>query len=541
MPTREDDAFDSLVEELARFAMESDPAMATSVGLHQYDHMLPDMSRRGMELKARKVEEFLKRLRAIDASRLTGFRVYDYEALARTLEYALIKLRDWPLWRMMPQGFSYGASAIFVLLLARGSVPRQHLLFALRSRVRGFAKLVEDSINAVDEPYSLWIDYVKTLAKGLPTLLEAVKALARELGDDELANLCDRATDELKKLSERLDDLSSRARPGYKPIGAELYRKLLKTMFIEEDPEHLRRIGYEEAERYRKLMEEAAREAGARSVEEALEMIRREHPSSSDEVLNEYRRAIERARKFLVENGVVELPPMERVEVVETPEYARPVLPFAAYILPEVMGVSGKGFFLVTKPLSEDMLKHHNRFDILNTVVHEAYPGHHIQLSYLRLCPSIARKLLIEPSDLVEGWAHYCEELMLELGIERSPLYRVKVYHDALWRAVRVYLDVELSTGMIGFEEAVKKLARDAYLPEEGARAEVLRYTMTPGAQLCYNYGKRKILELRKEVERILGKRFSLSLFHRMLLEEGNLPLALLAKIVVDKARKLAS
>ena len=133
------------------------------------------------------------------------------------------------------------------------------------------------------------------------------------------------------------------------------------------------------------------------------------------------------------------------------------------------------------KPLNEEMLKHHNIYDILNTVVHEAYPGHHVQLIYTKLCQSIVRKILVRADDLVEGWAHYCEELMLKPGIDTSPKYRLKVYHDALRRAARVYVDIELSTEMMCFEQAVEKLVRDAYLPRDGAFSEALRYTLSPG------------------------------------------------------------
>ncbi len=540
MVTREDETFDSIIEDLARTYLEWDPATATNKGLHQYDYLLPDFSREGFERRIATIETFLKKLEGLDPTRLTGHRKWDYEAVRRGLIYALIMLRDWPTWRMMPEGFSYAASAIFTLLLAREAVPKEHFLSSLRSRILGIPKLIEDSINAVDEPYSLWIEYAEMVGKELPQLLEAARSLAIELGDSELADACEKTTERVLKLVERLEDLKAKARPGFKPMGRELYKKVLWTQFIEEDPDELRRIGYEEAKKYRKLMEEAAREAGASSVEQALEMLRREAPKSPDEVLSMYRETVAHVRRFILEKGLVELPPMEKVEVVETPEAVKHVIPFAAYIPPEVFGISAKGFFLVTKPWSDEMLKHHNKFDVLNTVVHEAYPGHHVQLSYLRLCTSLARKILIEPADLVEGWAHYCEELMLEAGLDRSSLYKLKVYHDALWRAVRVYLDVELSTGMITFDEAVEKLVKDAYLPREGARAEALRYTMSQGAQLSYNYGKRKILELKNKVKEILGPRYSDALFHKLLLEEGNLPLALLTEIVIDKARKLA-
>lgn len=186
-----------------------------------------------------------------------------------------------------------------------------------------------------------------------------------------------------------------------------------------------------------------------------------------------------------------------------------------------------------------EMLSPFNWYDILNTTVHEAYPGHHVQLCYAKNAPILLRKTYFHPPDFIEGWAHYTEWLMLEEGIDRSLEYRLQIPHDALWRAVRVYVDVELSTGMITFEEAVEKLVKDAYLPQQGAIGEVFRYTLSPGYQISYNYGKTKILELREKVKKLLGEKYSHKLFHKLLLEKGNLPINILSEIVLEKAKKI--
>ncbi len=539
MVTREDELFDELVLKLIKDVLELYPTAGTHLGLHEYDLLLPKLSKEAMEKAIKLVEYYYKEFSSIDKEKLTGYRRVDYEPLLNGLVESMITLRDWPTWRMYPTGFMVAGEALYSLII-REHLPLEHRLNALYSRVKGLGKIIDESISAVDEPYSLWIDYVMLSAKGLPSLIELVKAMGLKYGHNELIEACEKLKEEFSKYMGVLQELKEKAKHGFKPIGSELYGKLLKARMIDEDPEELRRQGYIEAEKYRRLMHEEARKIGASGISEALEKIKEKHISSPEKVLEEYRKTIEYVKKFVIEKEVVELPPMENIRVVETPEFMRPLLPFAAYMPPEVFGWSFTGIFFVTPPANEEMLKHHNVYDILNTIVHEAYPGHHVQLVYAKLSPYLTRKILIQASEFVEGWAHYTEELMLELGINKSSEYKLKVYHDALWRAVRVYVDVELSTGMITFEQAVEKLVKDAYLPRDGAYSEALRYTMSPGYQISYNYGKRRIIALREKVKKILGEHFSYKLFHKLLLEEGSLPLKVLEKLVIEKAYRIA-
>jgi len=539
MTTFEDELFDELLTSFIKDYLKYNPLAGTYLGLHEYDSLLPDLSKEGMNQVIIKLEEYLKKFKSIDKDRLTGTRKIDYEPVVASIEESLILLRDWPTWRMYPIGFETVGGALLPLLI-RDYLPLEHRLNALYNRVRKLGKMIMDSINNVEEPYSLWIDYTLMIAKGIPSLLNVIKNMGKKHGFNELETACDKILDFINKSLSKVMDLKNKSKPGFKPIGRELFEKLLKLRFIDEDIETLRRIGYQEAERYRKLMLETVKEMNAKSIEEGFEIIKSHHPKTKDEVFKIYNEMIKKVRKFIVEKDIVELPQFESIGIVETPEYLRPVIPFAAYMAPEVFSWSLKGIFLVTPPLSEEMLHHHNIYDIVNTIVHEAYPGHHIQLVYSKLNSHITRKVLIRAAEFIEGWAHYCEELLMTMGINPTPEYKFKVYHDALWRAVRVYVDVELSTGMITFEQAVEKLVKDAYLPKDGAYAEALRYTMAPGYQICYNYGKRKIIELREKVKKILGPKYSHKLFHKLLLEEGALPLKILDRIVIEKAKKIA-
>ena len=542
MVTSQDDLFDEVVDELIReLILKRSPFTATQLGLHQYDSLVPDLSRESILDTIALTKKYVGMLEAVDPTQLSGERAVDYQVILNTLKASLIRLEDWPVWKSFPAGLAALGDAIFPLLINE-LVPDEHRFEAIKSRLRQVDKFVLASVRAVSEPYRLWLKYALMAGEGALTLVSTVEGVARRAGDAELEEVAAKAVERVSLAIKEVKETLDRAEEGFKPLGRELFTKLLKLQFVSESPEELRRAGYEEARRYRALMEGAARRAGAAGIADALRMLAEARVGEDTATyFRRYGELIGKVRDFVRRKGIVNLPEGERVRLVETPEYLRPVLPFAAYMPAETFGPSLTGTYFLTPP-PPGRVPSVSYYDALNTIVHEAYPGHHTQLTIAKLVAKHPRRAIFSDApDFIEGWAHYCEELMLEEGLDSSPLYELKVWHDALWRAVRVYLDVELHTAGLTYEEGVAKLARDALIPEEGARGEVLRYTLNPTYQLMYNYGKRRIKALREEVKKILGPRFSNSLFHKLLLEEGVLPTNVLAGIVVRKARELSS
>lgn len=528
--------FDKIVNEIIRSYLDLNPLAGSYLGLHEYDYVVVRMDKKWLSEFQKTISDAVEKLREVRVEYLSSERRIDYEILYRGFKLTLRELVEWPTHKMIPYGLMYTGEH-FTIFLTRPYLPRDHVLKSIESKLVHINDIVLAPFDLIEEPYKLWIELSLKVAEGSKILFDLIKSYGLKHGVDwsreveEALNTLSRGISEAKKLVER-------SRPGFKPIGRELFIERLRSNFIPESPEELRKHGYREAEKYRSLMFETAKSMGCNSIEEALYSIRERCPRDIDELFKLHRESVEKTRRFIIEKEIIELPIGEYVEVIETPPHLKPLLPFAAYMSPEVFHYSNMGLYMVTKPDSVDMLKHFNIYDILNTTIHEAYPGHHVQLCYSKNAPTIARKVLISSADLIEGWAHYCEWLMLEEGIDNSLEFRFKVLHDALWRAVRVYVDVELSTGMIGFEEAVDKLVKDAYLPREGAYSEALRYTLSPAYQICYNYGKVKILELRDRVRKILGEKYSHKLFHKLLLEEGSLPINILYNIVLEKAEK---
>src|SRR5205814_1985259 len=160
-----------------------------------------------------------------------------------------------------------------------------------------------------------------------------------------------------------------------------------------------------------------------------------------------------------------------------------------------------------------------------NTSIHEAYPGHHLQLSVAGRHPSLSR-LTTNAPEFVEGWGMYSEQLMREQGFDDAPNFRLNMHTDAIWRACRIILDVKLHRGEISVDDAIDFLVEQTGFERPNATAEVYRYTYTPTYQLSYLLGRVLLFRLRDDEKRRLGADFSLKGFHDAMLSQGSLPVS---------------
>jgi uncharacterized protein (DUF885 family) len=179
-------------------------------------------------------------------------------------------------------------------------------------------------------------------------------------------------------------------------------------------------------------------------------------------------------------------------------------------------------------------MREHNYSSISNTSIHEAYPGHHLQLSVAAQHPSLSRALTNAP-EFVEGWGMYSEQMMREQGFDDAPNFRLNMHTDAIWRACRIILDVRMHRGQIGVDDAIRYMVERTSFEEANARAEVLRYTYTPTYQLSYLLGKVLLLQLRADESARLGSRFSLKRFHDALLRNGSLPISFQRRLLAGE------
>jgi uncharacterized protein (DUF885 family) len=311
-------------------------------------------------------------------------------------------------------------------------------------------------------------------------------------------------------------------------MGADRFERLLELRRLGLSADQILALGerhLEELTAFRASL--AAKIDATAPVDAVLRAVKAQRPPTFGAALERYRDSVREARTFVIERRVATVPPDETLLVEETPSYVRNLIPLAAYVPPGKFDDRQVGIYLVTPPDSEEQLAEHCDAAIGNTSVHEGYPGKHLQCLWAMRHPSVIRALAAAP-ETEEGWALYVEELMQELGFRDALANQLLMVNDLLWRAVRVVLDVKLSTGRITVAEAVNALAEVTGMDRANAEAEVRRYTLTPGRPLSYLVGKHLLQELREEARRRLGAGFSMQHFHDALLRSGTLPIAIM-------------
>jgi uncharacterized protein (DUF885 family) len=316
------------------------------------------------------------------------------------------------------------------------------------------------------------------------------------------------------------------------------FEKLLKLRELGLTSDEIYQLGLKYLKELKAEREKLAQQiAPGKSIEEVFKQIESHAPKTFEEALKFTRKTMEEARRFVQEKNIATVYPEDMLLVEETPAFLAPVIPFAALMMPAKFDKPQIGIYIVTRPKDPANLgKHLNYHSIRNTAVHEAFPGHFLQGAISNRGSFI--RLLAEGTETVEGWAHYCEELMREKGFIPDLETRFIQINDMIWRAVRIIVDVKLSKGEMSFDEAVEMLVREAGLSKEAAVAEVRRYTQTPGYPLSYLLGKHLILNLKEEIKQKMGDKFDEKFFHDTIIANGYLPISMLRKIFQQKMSK---
>jgi hypothetical protein len=270
-----------------------------------------------------------------------------------------------------------------------------------------------------------------------------------------------------------------------------------------------------------RLKATARRLDGSTDWRSQLERLRQSAPAS--DVLSAYREEAERARRFMEECALAPATTVP-LEIIPTPAFLQSLVPFAAYQPPPVE-LGGPGLFFVTPP-SDGTVAVQCVHEIPSIVVHEAYPGHHVQVTAAQALRSEVRRHVRTPVN-VEGWALYAEHLMFEGGYFATPEAQLFHLNDLLWRAVRIIVDVGLHTRDMTPGDAVNRMTDTLPMERRKAEAEVRRYCAMPTYQLSYAIGRRDLLALRDAWRGRAGASAPLADFHRELFSYGGLPFAL--------------
>jgi uncharacterized protein (DUF885 family) len=512
-----------------------EPIEATWAGVHTYDAQYPDVSAEGFAALQDHARQHLADLRRYDPQQLDLQDQIDWKLLVSKFEVQLRELAELEPYKHNPSFYPNVAVEGIYSLLARAYAPLSERLSALVSRMSKIPTIFKAGQTNLERSPALWTEIaIEETQATAEFLRETVGPLAREHGGALDTNL--RAALVAAEAYERFltTDLAVRNSMPF-AIGRALFDFKLKTdHLLELNADTLLQFGERAVRQTQELLAEVARQIDPRKTwGDIVDEARRDLPNENS-LLAEYQAGVSWARKFVQDRELASIPAGESLEVVETPLFLRPTIPYAAYMPAGGFEPRQNGLYYVTPVNSRlspqeraQAMLGHNRYGMLLTNVHEGYPGHHLQLTVASKVDSPVRKLLWN-TVFCEGWALYCEQLVLEEGMVDDLRHRLFQLKDQLWRACRVVIDVKLHTAGMSFDEAVDMLVNVAHLERPNAIGEVRRYTQTPTQPMSYLIGKHQILDLRERERRRLGSEFSLHNFHDRLLSYGTIPVALI-------------
>jgi uncharacterized protein (DUF885 family) len=526
-----DERFYDLVEAHFRASIERHPVAATYLGIHAWDDRLDDPSRDRVLAEIAADRRHLATIEALDPAGLSPDARFERDLELHHLRLTLFEAERVRTWERRSQGASTIGDALFPLF-ARDFAPLGERLALITKRLEAApAHLRAGHSRAAGPQVRAWQEVELAAARGLPGFLDVIRAAGDALPASERRHLA-RAADAVRAaLVDEAAWIRGTLAGGTDEwqLGRERYDELIGLRaFNGLDSDAILAIGWDQLERNHADRARVAAELdSAASEAEVIDRLKSDHPATFEAALEGYRDAMRRARRHLIDRDLVTVPADERVEVMATPEYLRGVLPFAAYFEPAKWDTGAIGLYIVTPSVDGDpaAMREHYWASISNTSVHEAYPGHHLQLAIAARHPSLSR-LQVDAPEFVEGWGMYCEQMMREEGFDDGPEFRVALATDAIWRACRIILDVRMHRGEVSIDEATDFLVEHTRFERPNAAAEARRYTATPTYVLSYLLGKVLILGLRDEERRRLGSAFSLRDFHDALLWGGSLPVS---------------
>ncbi|HEX7117604.1 MAG TPA: DUF885 domain-containing protein [Longimicrobiales bacterium] len=528
-----------LLDEFFAFWWEANPTHATAVGIHTHDGELERTDAATLDERARHFRTYLQafeRSTPADAGEWI-----DRELVLDRIRWELYALDHVRPHRRDPLVYLEGAFGALYHMAVRDYAPAAERALRAAERLQALHGALDQARENLTprEAAPLLVRTAAAVARSGLVLLDSLLPvhLGKALEDDEQQfarweNARRGAGDALVAFARWLDEELGPQAAGSFAIGREAWETRVRYEHgLHYTAEEILTYGERLKRRTEQALDEVARELGGRSWREIADALKGEHPAA-DELIDAYATEMARARAFVEERELVTIPGDESLRVTATPEFLRPLIPYAAYQPPAVHEVDQTGLFYVTPPEADDAeerLRDHSRHGIPVTALHEAYPGHHLQLLRSNDASSEPRRVFFT-SVFAEGWALYCEELMWEQGFYTDPRQRLLQLKDLLWRACRVVVDVGLHVHGWTAEQAVDYMVAEAGLERSNAEIEVRRYCASPTQPMSYAVGKREILRLRDRYCARAGNGFRLRDFHDRLLAWGTIPPPMIAR-----------
>ena len=530
------------------------PTVGTLSGYHQYDAQLEDYSRKSIDAQVAALHNFEKRVAAVPAAGLDQTTRGDREVVLSNIHSTLLTLETIRPWEKNPDNYSSGISGSAFSLMERKFASPDDRLRSLIAREKLMPSRLDEARVNLKNPPHIYTEIAIEQLPGIVSFFEQDVPLAFAGAKDsslkaEFAQTNAAVVAALNSYQTWLKtDLLPKSNGDFR-IGADTFSKKLQYDEMVDLPlDKLLQIGWADLRKNQQHFNEIAKELEpAKEPKAVLEQLGQNHPAP-DQLLNSFRATFDGLVAFIRTHHIVTIPSDVRPIVEETPPFMRATT-FASMDTPGPFEKHAtEAYFNVTlpdpsmKPAEVEGFMHSfNVGTVISTAVHEAYPGHYVQFLWVPQAPGRVRKLLGANTD-VEGWAHYCEQMMLDEGYgqpgagakdeRESKFLRLGQLQDALLRNARFIVGIEMHTGKMSFDQAVEFFQKEGYQSKETAMVETKRGTADP-TYLYYTLGKLEIMKLREDLKKKQGASFSLEEFHNNFLRQGFPPIKIVREALL--------
>ena len=543
-----DDEFEKVAKDYIETYLSSHPEFATELGDHRFDGVLTDYSpetRARALANAKQVHEALKKFD--DDKQLTGPNQVDVRILRDNVESEIFRLEELREADWNPLVYNQSLANSLYLLVARDFDSAQKRIPNLRQRMDGIPNVIKQAEANLQDPPRVHTETaieqiqgaINLVRNGLDPLLNQAPQLRKDLAP--IQEKTAKALGDYKKWLQ--EDLLKRSDGNFR-LGAEKFRKKLRfalasDLSMEEirkradaDLQQTQAAIYETAlPLYKKYFPKAAEKtlADKHSVTAAvLNRLAQEHQDDNT-VVGYAQKVVGEATDFVKQRNLVFIPAVP-LEVIAMPEFKRGVA-IAYCDSAGPLEKNPKTFFAVsptpkdwTKDKKESFFRENNNYFIRDLTVHEAMPGHYLQLAHSNefKAPTLVRAIF-QSGTFIEGWAVYCEQMMAEQGYG-GPEVKMQQLKMRLRAIANAILDQSIHAGNMTEQQAMDLMTKATFQEQGEATLKWKRARLTSTQLSTYFVGVSEHLDLRAAAQKKFGKDFDLRKYNDQVISYGSPP-----------------
>ena len=524
------------VDDLLSYLYETHPTHATLDGVHTHDDLLEDVSRHGIDSEAHALAGYLRRLDEINRDALTGIERLEHRMLTAHLQARMFELEAVRTWERNPQFYSDLLATSLAGQTLFTHAPAAERARRVLSKLRQTPRLIQAARDNIKDPPGIFVKVgIETMRGALKFIDEDLPRAFADVDDLHLlGDLADAQTEAAHAVGQYVEyletDLAPKARASFRLGRDKFEQKLRLDEGVALPIDRLLAIATRELQATQEEFRSLAGKMNGGDPMAAWAKTKAQHPAPGQLVASG-RQQLDELATFLERQNIITLPPGEPIAVAPTPDFYR--WSFASMWTPGPFeSKPTRAYYYLTDvdpswpaARQNEHLRDYNLPTLWSISIHEVYPGHFLHYQHLRKVESKARKsIMFAPASFIEGWAHYCEQMMIEAGFGRQdPSIKLGQLAEALIRLVRFIVCIKLHAEDMSVEQGVRYFRDEAFMEEGSARREAERGAFDP-TYLVYSIGKLMLLKLRQDHKAQQGKAFNLRSFHDTLLAQGTAP-----------------